>query len=169
MYPNIFDKSISPAEVDVYFMKEAIKEAKKAFDENEVPVGAVVVYDNRIIARAHNQTELLNDATAHAEMLCISAANSYFNNFRLDDTTIYTTLEPCAMCASAMFLARIKRLVWSAKDLRLGANGSFIDLFSLKHPIHSIEVKSNVLEADASELMKDFFRKIRYEKDKANH
>jgi len=166
MHPSLFEKNMSQNELDEFFMMEALKEAKKAFSENEVPVGCVIVHNKKIIARGHNQTELLKDATAHAEMLCITSANSYFNDFRLEDTTLYSTLEPCGMCASAMFLARIKRLVWAAKDIRLGANGSFIDLFSLKHPMHKIEVTSNVLQEYAAQLMKDFFKKVRYEKRK---
>ncbi len=166
MYPSLFDEEMSQKELDELFMLEALKEAKKAFKDGEVPVGCVIVHNKKIIARGHNQTELLKDATAHAEMLCITSANSYFNDFRLEGTTLYSTLEPCGMCASAMFLARIKRLVWAAKDIRLGANGSFIDLFSLKHPMHRIEVTSDILQDDASFLMKQFFKKVRYEKRK---
>lgn len=168
MHPNLLDEKLSQEKLDFFFMMEALKEAEKAFDENEVPVGCVIVHNKKIIARGHNQTELLKDATAHAEMICISAANSYFNDFRLEDTTLYSTLEPCGMCASAMFLARIKRLVWAASDIRLGANGSFIDLFSLKHPMHEIEVNSNILQEESSQLMKQFFKKVRHDKRKKN-
>lgn len=146
---------------DEFFMKEALKEAKKAFDEGEVPVGAVLVYQGKIISRGHNQVELLQDATAHAEMICLTAGAVALQNWRLLDATLYCTLEPCCMCAGAMFASRIKRLVWAAPDLRLGSNGSWIDLFSHKHPMHGIEVVSKVLEAEAADLMRAFFQKQR--------
>lgn len=146
---------------DERFMKEALKQAKKAYANGEVPVGAVLVYDNEIVARAHNQVELLQDATAHAEMLCITSAASAIGNWRLEGMTLYCTLEPCAMCAGALLASRIKRLVWAAPDIRLGANGSWVDLFSQKHPMHTIEVKGRVLEEEAAALMKSFFQERR--------
>ena len=142
-------------------MKEALKQAKKAYANGEVPVGAVLVYKNEIVSRAHNQVELLQDATAHAEMLCITSAASSIGNWRLEGMTLYCTLEPCAMCAGALLASRIKRLVWSAPDIRLGANGSWVDLFSQKHPMHTIEVKGRVLEEEAAALMKSFFQERR--------
>ena len=149
---------------DNIFMMQAIKEAKKAYKKDEVPVGCVLVHDNKIIARAHNQVEMLKDPTAHAEMICITMGSSFFNNWRLEDTTLYTTLEPCTMCAGAIILARIKRLVWSAPDKRVGANGSFIDIFEKDHPIHNIEITKNVLEEYSSELMVEFFKTKRKSK-----
>lgn len=146
---------------DEAYMKEALKEARKAFDMDEVPVGAVLVHENRIIARGHNQVELLKDATAHAEMLCLSSAAEALQNWRLKKTTLYCTLEPCCMCAGALLQVRVQRLVWGAPDLRLGANGSWIDLFKLKHPMHSIEVTSHVMEAESADLMRCFFQKQR--------
>lgn len=146
---------------DEQFMREALKEAKKAFDAEEVPVGAVLVSQNRIIARGHNQVELLNDATAHAEMICLSAGSEALSNWRLVETTLYCTLEPCPMCAGALMASRVKRLVWGAPDLRLGANGSWIDFFENKHPIHSIEVTSGVLEAESADLIRRFFLRAR--------
>ena len=132
-------------------MREALKEARKAFDLNEVPVGAVLVQNERVIARGHNQVEMLKDATAHAEMLAISAASGALENWRLLDTTLYCTLEPCAMCAGALLLSRVKRLVWSAPDLRL-----------LQKPLmHTIEVKSGVLATESATLMQEFFEKCR--------
>lgn len=142
---------------DEQFMREALKEAEKAFNAEEVPVGAVLVSQNRIIARGHNQVELLKDATAHAEMICLSAGSEALSNWRLLDTTLYCTLEPCAMCAGALMASRVKRLVWGAPDLRLGANGSWIDFFQNKHPMHSIEITSGVLEAESANLMRQFF------------
>lgn len=146
---------------DVIFMREALKEAKKAFDADEVPVGAVLVQDNRVIARGHNQVELLQDATAHAEMICLTAGTGVLGNWRLAKTTLYCTLEPCAMCAGAVLAARVERLVWAAPDIRLGANGSWIDLFAQKHPMHTLEVTGHILEEEAALLMVSFFQKRR--------
>lgn len=146
---------------DELFMKEALKEARKAMQADEVPVGAVLVVENRIVAKAHNQVELLQDATAHAEMICLSAASEVLSNWRLLDATLYCTLEPCAMCAGALFLSRVKRLVWGAPDLRVGANGSWVNLFEMKHPIHNLEVTGHVLQAEASDLLRQFFQKKR--------
>lgn len=152
---------MTPSDPDFFFMQEALKEAKKAFESDEVPVGAVLVREGKIIARGHNQVELLQDATAHAEMLCITAAAEAIGNWRLSETTLYCTLEPCPMCAGALLAARIQRLVWGAPDLRLGANGSWIDLFACKHPMHAIAITPRVLEGEAALLMKNFFNKKR--------
>ena len=146
---------------DAAFMREALKEARRAFDDDEVPVGAVLVVDNKIVARGRNQVELLSDATAHAEMICLSAGAAHAANWRLGDATLYCTLEPCCMCAGAMFLSRLKRLVWAAPDLRVGANGSWIDIFSEKHPIHTIEITSGIMQDEAAALMRTFFQKQR--------
>ncbi len=155
-------------DVDVVFMREALKEARKAFDEDEVPVGAVLVVDGRIVSRGRNQVELLSDATAHAEMICLSAGAAQAANWRLGNATLYCTLEPCSMCAGAMFLSRLKRLVWAAPDLRVGANGSWIDLFLQKHPIHTVEVVSGILQEEAADLMRGFFQKQRKKNEKAD-
>lgn len=151
-------------EQDIHFMREALKEAKKAFEKEEVPVGAVLVKDGKVIARGHNQVELLQDATAHAEMLCITAGTTALENWRLADTTLYSTLEPCAMCAGAILSSRVKRLVWGAPDLRLGANGSWTDLFAIKHPMHSLEITPRILEEESAFLLKSFFEKMRKKK-----
>ncbi|MBI2743756.1 MAG: nucleoside deaminase [Chlamydiales bacterium] len=145
------------------FMKEALKEAEKAFEKGEVPVGAVLVHDGKIIARAHNEVESQRDASAHAEMLCIKRGAHYLKNWRLEGATLYSTLEPCAMCAGALLLSRIETLVWGAKDLRHGADGSFIDLLSRKHPTHEIKVHSGVLQEESAALMRSFFQKRRKE------
>ncbi len=150
-------------ERDLFFMREALKEAEKAFAKKEVPVGAVLVLENRIIARGHNQVEMLQDATAHAEMLCLSSASASLGNWRLAEAILYSTLEPCPMCGGAIFAARVKRVVWGASDLRLGAGGSWIDLFSIKHPMHQVEVCKGVLAEPAGLLLKDFFKKQRKE------
>ncbi|MBT3393498.1 MAG: tRNA adenosine(34) deaminase TadA [Waddliaceae bacterium] len=151
-------------DLDKKFMREALKEANKAFKAEEVPVGAVLVHDNKIIARGHNQVEMLHDATAHAEMLCITAGASVIENWRLNDTTLYCTLEPCIMCAGAMLLARVGTLVWGAPDIRHGANGSFVDIFKEKHPMHTIKIRSGVLADESAALMVDFFKKARTSK-----
>jgi len=154
------------AQRDTAFMREALKEAKRAFDEDEVPVGAVLVVEGRVVSRGRNQVELLCDATAHAEMLALSAAQDVeAKNWRLSDATLYCTLEPCCMCAGAMLLSRLKRLVWAAPDLRVGANGSWINLFAQKHPIHTIEIVSGVLQEEAANLMRAFFQKQRKRKN----
>lgn len=150
-------------------MKEALKEAKKAFAKEEVPVGAVLVFEGKIVARGHNQVELLQDATAHAEMLCLTAASEAIQNWRLTGATLYCTLEPCAMCAGAILATRVERLVWGAPDLRVGANGSWIDLFEKKHPIHTLEITPRVLEAECAELMRQFFSEQREKKKCLKH
>ena len=163
---EVLQKPILPKEKDIYFMQLALKEAQKAFDKKEVPVGAVLVFQDKVIAKGHNQIELLRDATAHAEMLCLSSGFVYFDNWRLSDTTLYCTLEPCVMCAGAIINARVKRLVWGAKDVRVGANGSFLDIFAENHPIHELEVQGNILADESSYLLKTFFQKTRKAKDK---
>ena len=155
---------MTSSDQDIHFMREALKEAKKALAKDEVPVGAVLVREGKVIARGHNEVELLQDATAHAEMICITAGTSALENWRLSGTTLYCTLEPCAMCAGAILASRIQRLVWSAPDLRLGANGSWIDLFATKHPMHSLEITSRVLEEESAFLMKSFFEQTRKKK-----
>jgi tRNA(adenine34) deaminase len=155
---------MSEAPSDLFFMREALKEAKKAFEKDEVPVGAVLVQDGRVIARGHNQVEMLQDATAHAEVLCLTSGATALQNWRLTGTTLYCTLEPCCMCAGAMLSCRIDRLVYAAPDLRVGVCGSWIDLFSKEHPIHSIEIVRGVLEEEAGALMREFFQATRKKK-----
>ena len=150
-------------DLDEKFMNEALNQARLAYEKGEVPVGAVLVVDQKIIAKAHNQVELLQDATAHAEMLCLSASSAETTNWRLSDATFYCTLEPCCMCAGALILSRVKRLVWGAPDLRHGANGSWVNLFSQKHPIHNFEITTHVLSEVAADLMQSFFAKRRKE------
>jgi tRNA(adenine34) deaminase len=142
---------------DIHFMEEAIKEAKKAFEKDEPPVGAVIVKDGDIIARGHNLRESLQDPTAHAEMLAIRAAASKLGRWRLSDCVIYVTLEPCIMCAGAMVLARLERLVYGANDPKAGAVGSLMNLVSDERLNHRIEVKSGVLAAESGALLREFF------------
>lgn len=138
---------------DEAFMKEALKEAQKAFDLDEVPVGAVIVCDNRIIARAHNLTERLNDVTAHAEMQAITAATNHLGGKYLKDCTLYVTLEPCVMCAGAIFWAQLPRLVYGAVDVKRGFT---LIKTNLLHP--SATIVPRVLEAESSAILKAFFK-----------
>jgi len=146
---------------DIFFMKEALKEAKKAYDEDEVPIGTVAVYKNQIIGRGHNQTEQLNDPTAHAEMIAITAAANALNSWRLNEVNIYTTVEPCVMCAGALVLARVKRIVFGARDEKFGGCGSIFSIVDEKRLNHRIEITEGVLEEQAVSLLKSFFEKKR--------
>lgn len=163
-----FPFTIIPANDDEKFMLMALKEAWIAFCNGEVPVGAVLVHHGEVIARGCNQVEMLNDATAHAEMLCLTAGEAAIENWRLIGTTLYCTIEPCSMCAGAMLLTRISRLVWGAPDIRHGANGSWVDLFKTQHPTHTVEISSGILKDYASVLMRDFFQSRRQQKAKLN-
>lgn len=141
---------------DTYFMKQALSEAKQAFDKDEVPIGAVVVCNDRIIARAHNLTETLNDVTAHAEMQAITAATNVLGGKYLDECTLYVTIEPCPMCAGALGWAQLQRVVYGAADPKKGYTK-----FSTKvlHP--KTEVSYGILADECSELMKKFFESKR--------
>jgi tRNA(adenine34) deaminase len=148
-------------ETDERFMKFALAEAQKAYDAGEVPIGAVLVFQNQIISSSYNQVESLKDATAHAEMLCLKKAAEKLDNWRLLDCTLYCTLEPCLMCAGAMILSRVKTLVWGAPDLRHGAGGSLMNVFDMDHPIHQLEVRQGILKDEAASLLKRFFQERR--------
>jgi tRNA(adenine34) deaminase len=141
---------------DEYFMKEALKEAQKAFDADEVPVGAVIVCNKQIIARAHNMTEQLKDATAHAEMLAITAAENFLGNKYLTDCTLYVSLEPCVMCAGATYWTQLSRIVYGASDDRHGHKKSGDKLL---HP--KTEITGGLMEKESSDLLKEFFQKKR--------
>lgn len=151
------------SDFDRQFMEEALEEARKAFALEEVPVGSVAVREGKVIARAFNEVESLKDASAHAELLCLKRAAEVLGRWRLFDVTLYTTLEPCCMCAGALFSFRVQRLVWGAMDIRQGADGSFVSLLSQKHPIYEFPVSRGVLAEPASQLMKTFFQKRRGE------
>ena len=140
---------------DEHFMKEALKEAQRAFDQDEVPVGVVVVANKRVIARAHNLTEMLNDVTAHAEMQAITSAANYIGGKYLKGCTIYVTLEPCVMCAGALFWSQTDRVVYGASDEKRG----FSTVGNLLHP--KTKVKNGVMADDCSDLLKVFFQKKR--------
>ncbi len=137
---------------DKYFMREALKEAKFAFDNDEVPVGAVIVCNQQIIARAHNQTEKLQDTTAHAEMLAFTSATEYLSSKYLDKCTLYVTLEPCVMCAGAAYWTRIGTIVYATTDEKKGFT---LTSKNILHP--KTKIKTNVLQQESIELLKTFF------------
>jgi len=139
-------------------MEKALLQAESAFKAGEVPIGAVAVHQKTIIAEAHNQVEFLRDATAHAEILCLKKASAHLQNWRLTGVTLYTTVEPCAMCLGAILLSRIERLVWGAPDIRHGAAGSWVNLLEKPHPTHSLQTQSGLLEERSAELLKTFFK-----------
>lgn len=141
---------------DEYFMREALKEAGKAFDNGEVPVGAVVVSMNKIIARAHNQTEQLTDATAHAEMLAITAASNFLGSKYLSECTLYVTLEPCMMCAGALHWVQLMKLVYGASDIQRGYS---LSKSPVLHP--KTNVVKGVRQDECKMLVDDFFKRIR--------
>ena len=142
---------------DIDFMMESLKEAEKAFAKSEVPVGAVVVKDGEIIARGHNLRETQQDPTAHAEMIAIKESALRLGRWRLTDCTIYVTLEPCAMCAGAMVLARIQRLVYGASDPKAGAVGSLMNILSDKRLNHPVEVEAGILAKECGDLLRSLF------------
>ena len=146
------------------FMRAAMKEASKALEFDEVPVGAVVVFENRIIGRGYNQTETLHDPTAHAEMVALSAAYNHFGDWRLENCYLFSTLEPCSMCAGAASLSRIKKIIYGAPDQKFGACGSIFDIPNESKLNHKIEVVSGILADEISEMMKLFFKCVRAKK-----
>lgn len=148
---------------DEVFMREALRQAQKAYEGDEVPVGAVVAREGKIIARAYNQVELLKDATAHAEMLAVTQAEAAVGDWRLTDCDLYVTKEPCAMCAGALVHVRIHRVVFGCADPRAGAAGSVINLLQLPSLNHQCEITAGVLQNECAAILQDFFRKRRGE------
>jgi tRNA(adenine34) deaminase len=146
---------------DEYFMREALRQAQKAYAADEVPVGAVVVRESQIIARAHNQIELLKDATAHAEMLALTQAEAAVGDWRLIDCELYVTKEPCAMCAGALVHTRIRRVIFGCRDPSAGAAGSMINLLQIPAFNHRCEITSGILQNECGILLQDFFRQCR--------
>jgi tRNA(adenine34) deaminase len=142
---------------DEHFMDEALRLARFAYDADEVPVGAVIVRDGKIIARAFNQVELLKDATAHAEILAITQAANALGDWRLEGATLFVTKEPCPMCAGAIALSRVKRLVFGVRDERAGGAGSVFDITSAKGLNHTVEVMAGMKESEARDLLQSFF------------
>jgi len=150
------------------FMYAALQEAEKAFEVDEVPVGAVVVHKNKIIGRGYNQIERLKDATAHAEMIAITSAANHLENWRLIECDIYVTLEPCIMCTGALLTSRIKELFYGASDLKFGACGSIYNLAEESKTNHKIKVYSGILAKESEDLLKLFFEKKRFSSNKIN-
>ena len=148
------------------FMKEALKEAKKAYDKLEVPVGAVIVKDGKIIARAHNLKETKYDTTKHAEILAIQKASKKLNSWRLLDCEMYVTLEPCSMCAGALINSRIKKVYIGASDEKTGAVGSVFNLLEEYTFNHKVEYEKGVLKDECESILKEFFKELRRVKKK---
>lgn len=143
------------------WMEQAYREAEKAFERKEVPVGAVVVADGRVIGKGHNMVESLQDATAHAEMIAITAAAEYRNSWRLDDTVLYVTKEPCPMCAGAIYLSRIPHVVFGVSDSRMGACGSTVDVLHNSNLRSNVAVTTGILEPKCLGILQAFFQKLR--------
>ncbi len=146
---------------DEYFMRRALVQAENAAAEGEVPVGAVAVKNNTIIASAYNQVEKLKDATAHAEILVITQASAALEGWRLDEVDIYVTKEPCAMCAGAMVNSRVRKLFYGMHDPRSGCAGSALNVTAFPGMLHAVEVKGGILEEECKELVQKFFRQVR--------
>jgi tRNA(adenine34) deaminase len=158
------ENSVDDENTDEYFMQQAFNLALLAEKNNEIPVGAVVVYQGRIIGEGYNQSIMLNDPSAHAEMLAIRQAGKVINNYRLIDCTLYVTLEPCPMCAGLLVHSRIKRLVYASPDFKTGAAGSTFNLVSNEQLNHQVVVTGGLLQAQCSQLLSAFFKRRRAEK-----
>lgn len=143
------------------FMYAALREAERASELNEVPVGAVVVFNDKIIGRGYNQTELLKDPTAHAEMIAITAASNYLNNWRLTECDMYVTLEPCIMCTGALLNSRVRNLFFSVFDPKFGACGSVYNIAEEGKYNHKLKIVSGLCAAESESLLKTFFERIR--------
>ncbi|MFP4697652.1 MAG: tRNA adenosine(34) deaminase TadA [Eubacteriales bacterium] len=147
-----------------FYMKEAILEAKKAFNNKEVPIGCIIVYENEIIARAYNMRNTKKNTLAHAEIIAINQATKYIGDWRLDDCHMYITLEPCPMCAGAIIQARIPKVILGAKNYKSGSGGTIINILQEKRFNHQVELIEDVLESDCSNLLRTFFKEMRKNK-----
>ncbi|EGW36098.1 tRNA adenosine(34) deaminase TadA [Desulfosporosinus sp. OT] len=143
------------------WMQLALVQAQMAFEQGEVPIGAIIVHDGQVIAAAHNEKELRNDPTAHAEVLVIQRATEALGSWRLSDAVLYVTLEPCPMCAGAILQSRLKQLVYGAMDLKGGATGSVMNVLDYKLWNHRVDIVAGVLEEECVDILKMFFRKLR--------
>lgn len=143
------------------YMKMALKEAQKAYDKEEIPVGAIIVKDDKIIAKAHNLKEIKNDTTMHAEILAIQKASKKLNSWRLEDCEMYVTLEPCSMCAGALIQSRIKKVYIGAMDYKTGACGSVLNLLKDFKFNHIVDVETGILGQECEEILKKFFKELR--------
>lgn len=144
-----------------FFMREALKEAQKAYDQEEVPIGAVVVLNGEIIGRGHNLREKEQDATLHAEIKAIRQANQHLGSWRLEDCELFVNLEPCPMCSGAMILARMKKVVFGAFDPKAGTAGTFMNLLQDSRFNHQVEVEQGILEDECKEILQQFFKGLR--------
>jgi len=142
-------------------MKEALKEASKAFAINEIPIGCIIVFENQIIGRGHNRRTVERNSLMHAEIIAINEACAFMGDWRLENCHIFVTVEPCPMCAGAILQARMKSLCFGTRNKKAGACGSVIDIFTKKEFNHTVEVKSGVMEIECSELMSSFFIRLR--------
>ena len=158
------EEPIIDLQSDHYFMGEAIRQGLRAYEAEEVPVGAVIVRDGRVIARAYNQVELLRDATAHAEMLAITQAEEIVGDWRLNECTLYVTKEPCPMCAGAIVHVRLQRVVFGAADIKAGAAGSALNLLQFPGLNHRSEITSGVRGEECRNLLQSFFAEQRARK-----
>ncbi|OGJ90998.1 MAG: hypothetical protein A2268_10145 [Candidatus Raymondbacteria bacterium RifOxyA12_full_50_37] len=150
-------------------MQDAFRLAEKAYEQDEVPVGAVVVFENRIIGRGYNRTEGLNDPTAHAEIIALGAAAEYLGSWRMEETTIYVTLEPCVMCIGAILNARVANIFYGAKDERFGSCGSRYDLVKDNPYIRNVSVVPGIMAEESEALIKMFFKNLREKKNAKNN
>ena len=148
------------------FMKQALKEAKKAYNKKEIPVGAVIVKNGEIIARGHNIKEMKNDCTKHAEIIAIQKASKKLDSWRLTDCEMYVTLEPCSMCAGALIQSRIKKIHIGCMDEKTGACGSVLNLLEDYKFNHKIEIEKGILKEECEKIIKDFFKELRKQKAK---
>lgn len=146
------------------FMREALKEAQKSLAKEEIPIGCVIVKDGQIIGRGHNAREELNQAIMHAEIMAINQANQTEGNWRLLDSTLFVTIEPCIMCSGAIGLARIPQVIYGAPNQKFGAAGSLYDILTDQRLNHRVQVETGILEADCAKIMQDFFRNRRKQK-----
>ena len=152
--------------MDQRYMREALKQAKKADKIDEVPIGCVIVYEDRIIARAYNRRNTDKNTLAHAELLAIKKASKVLGDWRLEDCTMYITLEPCQMCAGAIVQARIKRVVVGSMNPKAGCAGSVLNLLQMNQFNHQVELETGVMEEECSRMLKEFFKRLREEKKK---
>ncbi|SHM10042.1 tRNA(adenine34) deaminase [Anaerosporobacter mobilis DSM 15930] len=152
--------------MDQKYMREALKQAKKADKIDEVPIGCVIVYEDRIIARAYNRRNTDKNTLAHAELLAIKKASKVLGDWRLEDCTMYITLEPCQMCAGAIVQARIKRVVVGSMNPKAGCAGSVLNLLQMNQFNHQVELETGVMEEECSRMLKEFFKRLREEKKK---
>lgn len=148
-------------EIDSYYMKEALKQAKKAAAINEVPIGCVIVKDGKIIAKGYNRRNTDHSTLSHAEIAAIRKASKKLNDWRLEDCTLYVTLEPCQMCAGAIVQARIKRVVVGSMNKKAGCAGSILNILQMKEFNHQVELQTGIMNEECSDLLKGFFRQLR--------